>query len=70
MRTLSILMLTLGASTTAAAHTLPDDVTLIERLAHQLAGVHHLPITLLLIICASALLSAIRARSKHNSRGR
>ena len=33
----------------ASAHTLDGDSSLVERLSHQFAGVHHLPLTLLVI---------------------
>jgi hypothetical protein len=49
----------------ASAHTLDGDANLVERLGHQFAGAHHLPVTLLL--AAGIGLIVWRLRRKHHS---
>ena len=43
------LILLTGSISLANAHTLPGDEGLVTQLDHQLLGLHHLPLTLLLI---------------------
>lgn len=56
MRQLLTLILILGISGIAAAHTLDDKDGLLTQLYHQVLGSHHLPLTLLLIVGGIVLL--------------
>jgi len=44
------LILLTGLAGTASAHTLAIDEGLLLRLDHQLLGLHHLPLTILLVV--------------------
>jgi len=59
MRHSIIIMLTLGLTNTAFAHTLDSEHSLVETLWHQLMGGHHLPYTLGLLGGALVLLAII-----------
>jgi hypothetical protein len=56
MRLLTTLILAVGASGIAAAHTLDDKDGLVTQLYHQVLGSHHLSLTILLIIGGIVLL--------------
>lgn len=49
-RLMTSLVLLAGTSGIALAHNLPGDEGLITQLDHQLLGLHHLPLTILLVI--------------------
>jgi len=65
MRMITTFCLTAGFSDAAMAHTLPDESSLLQQLAHQLSGFHHLP--LLVLLLAAGLL--IYRRSRGFTRG-
>jgi len=48
----------------AHAHTLGADEQLPLRLGHQLLGLHHLPLTLLLLIAGIVLIREYRKRGR------
>ena len=50
MRLITSLIIILGTTEYAAAHSLDGDHAWVERLGHQFLGVHHLPLTILLIV--------------------
>ena len=63
MRFLLSLFLLAGFSAVAGAHTLPGDEGLVTQLDHQLLGLHHLPLTILLIVIGVML---VRRWRKHS----
>ena len=66
MRYSIVIMLTLGLTNAAFAHTLDNEHSLVETLWHQLMGGHHLPHTLALLGGAFILLAIIRHQvAKH-----
>lgn len=66
MRHSIVIMLTLGLTNTAFAHTLDNEHSLVQTLWHQLTGGHHLPYTLALLGGAFILLAIIRRQvAKH-----
>ena len=48
----------------AGAHTLGADEGLASQLWHELLGMHHLPLTLLLVVAGLAAYRSIRAHRK------
>ena len=64
MRRTFLFPLMLIATQPAYAHVLEDTDSLLTRLAHQLAGAHHLPLTLALI--AVGILVMRRWHNKKN----
>lgn len=64
MRPISGLFLLLAASAAANAHTLGADAGMPSQIEHQFFGVHHLPLTVLLIIGGIMLFR--RFRKLHN----
>ena len=66
MRHSIVIMLTLGLSNIAFAHTLDSEHSLVETLWHQFMGGHHLPHTLALLGGAFILLVIIQRQvAKH-----
>ena len=61
-RFIASLVLLTGSFGTAVAHTLPGDEGLLQQLDHQLLGLHHLPLTILLIVVGVALFRRWRVR--------
>jgi len=61
MRLLFSLFLFAGVSRVAAAHTLGNEDGVIVQLWHQMLGLHHFPLTALLIVAAVILLRRWRA---------
>lgn len=55
-----ITTLLIAAAAQAEAHTLANDEGLPSQLGHQLLGLHHLPLTALLIIAAVFLFRRLR----------
>jgi hypothetical protein len=49
MRLISSLLIILGATDIAVAHSLDGSHGLAEQVGHQLIGIHHFPLTILLI---------------------
>lgn len=54
-----LLMMTAGI---ASAHTLGSDEGLITQLQHELLGVHHLPLTILLVVVGVVVYRSWRSR--------
>jgi len=61
MRLLLSLILFAGVSRMATAHTLGSEDGVIVQLWHQILGLHHLPLTVLLIVAGVILLRHWRA---------
>ena len=51
-------------SAVANAHVLDQGHGVVDRLSHQLLGVHHLPLLLLIGLAASLMVQAIRRRGE------
>lgn len=49
---------------TASAHTLGPDDGLIAQLEHELLGLHHVPLTLLLVVVGIVAYRRLSARKK------
>ena len=58
------LILLAGSTGIAGAHTLAGDEGLVTQLDHQLLGLHHLPLTVLLIVIGVILFRRWRALRK------
>ena len=56
------LILLAGSANVALAHTLPDEQGLITRLDHQMFGIHHLPLTILLIVIGVLIFRRLKKR--------
>jgi len=56
MRLLLSLFLLAGVSRIAVAHTLGNEDGFVVQLWHQLLGLHHFPLTVLLIVAGTLLL--------------
>jgi len=69
MRQIIVILLSIGLADIALGHTLDSEHGLVESLWHQVAGLHHLPVTLGLIV-ASAVFLAIMGRRKVRHRTR
>ena len=50
MQALSGIYLASGATDVAGAHTFVENQTFLAGIGHQLFGLHHLPLTLLLLV--------------------
>ena len=61
-RILTTLLLT-GIAPVAGAHTLDASAGVFAALGHELAGLHHLPFTLLLVAIGIALIFGWRRRT-------
>ena len=61
---ISGLTLFAGLPAVASAHTLAGDEGLITQLQHELLGVHHLPLTILLVVVGVVAYRSLRARKK------
>jgi hypothetical protein len=53
------LILLTGLAGTASAHTLAGDEGLLLQLDHQVLGLHHLPITILLVVAGVWLIRRV-----------
>ena len=60
MRIPSALVLVFSALEGALAHTLGDNAVLTEELSHQLVGLHHIPLLLLLVVAGTIVLRKVR----------
>jgi hypothetical protein len=58
------LILLTGLAGTAGAHTLAGDEGLLLQLDHQLLGLHHVPLTILLVVVGVILFRRWRAPGK------
>jgi lysophospholipid acyltransferase (LPLAT)-like uncharacterized protein len=64
MRLLLSLFLFAGVSRMAAAHTLGNEDGVIVQLWHQMLGLHHFPLTALLIVAGILLFRSWRKASR------
>ena len=60
MRILSFVLLIFTAFGAALAHPLGSEATLGEQLTHQAIGAHHLPLLLLFVVLAIAIVRKLR----------
>ena len=67
MRQLTGLFLLIALAGTAGAHETAGNVGILERLGHEVFGLHHLPVTLILV---GVILTLYRMRRKRVSRSR
>jgi len=63
-KAIALLTLTMGYAGAAGAHTLDAGEGLAAQLWHELLGVHHLPLTLLLVVVGALAYRALRARKR------
>ena len=63
MRQIIVILLSIGLADIAFGHTLDSEHGLVESFWHQFAGIHHLPVTLGLVVASVALI-AIVGRSR------
>lgn len=68
MRPILSLCLILGAAGLAGAHTLSGDESLPLQLGHQLLGLHHLPLTAILIFGGIVLYRSLHRSARRNSK--
>ena len=69
MRKILVILLTIGLTNIAFGHTLDSEHGLVETFWHQLAGLHHLPVTLGLIVGSVVFLAIMRRRiARHRTR--
>ena len=66
MRSITSMCLFLGIPALAGAHELSSDSSLLARLGHEVFGLHHLPVTALLIV-ALVLLWRVRRHAATRS---
>ena len=64
MRLFLSLLLLAGVSRIASAHTLGNEDGVLVQLWHQLLGLHHLPLTVLLIVAGIMLFRSWRKTSR------
>ena len=62
-RLIATLVLLAGSTGMAFAHTLPGDEGTVMQLDHQLFGLHHLPLTILLVVVGVMLVRRLRKTS-------
>lgn len=55
MRRLASLCLLIAGLGTAHAHEMTGDASILERLSHELVGLHHLPVTIVLVVAGVVL---------------
>jgi hypothetical protein len=69
MRLILSLYLVSGVASVAGAHTLSGDERLLSQLGHQLLGLHHLPLTAILVLGGIVLFRQLhRSRRRVNRR--
>jgi hypothetical protein len=57
---MTTLVLLAGSTTMALAHPLPEEEGVVAQLDHQVFGMHHLPLTILLVIIGVMIFRKIR----------
>jgi len=67
MRKILTLFLFAGVARVADAHTLASDDGLPLQLLHQVLGLHHFPLTAILIVAGIVLLKLYHRRDKRNN---
>lgn len=67
MRRLAGLCMLIVTPFTASAHEIAADAGILERIGHELVGLHHLPVTFALIL-AGLLLYRMRKRKASRTR--
>ena len=68
MRILLRACLLSGVSDVAGAHTLSGDENLLSQLGHQLLGLHHLPLTAILVFGGIVLLRQLHRTNRRDNR--
>ena len=66
MRRLASLCLLIAGLGTAHAHEMTGDASILERLSHELVGLHHLPVTLVLVVTVIVLYRLHRIRASRS----
>jgi len=69
-RLMTTLVLLAGSTGMALAHTLPGDEGLVAQLDHQVLGLHHLPLILLLVVVGALAIRGWQLRSGAHRRHR
>lgn len=64
MKKLILTGLLFGPASVAMAHQLPGDENLLIQLAHQALSPHHVPLLMLVAICAIFLARRLRSRKE------
>jgi len=62
MRQIIVTLLSIGLADIALGHTLDSKHGVVETFWHQIAGLHHLPVTLGLIVGSVVFLAIMRRR--------
>lgn len=57
---MTTLVLLAGPTTMALAHPLPEEEGLVAQLDHQVFGLHHLPLTILLVVIGVMIVRKVR----------
>ena len=65
MRRLALLSMLIVSAGTAFAHEIEGEAGIVERVSHEFVGLHHLPMTILLIV---VIIAAYRVCKRHASR--
>jgi hydrogenase/urease accessory protein HupE len=63
MRKYLTLFLLMAMAPVASAHTAPSEDGLVSQLVHQLLGLHHLPLTALILVAGILALRVWRKKS-------
>jgi len=63
MRALTSIMMLTGLVTAAQAHTLAASDGVVTALEHEIFGLHHLPVTLLLVVIGVVLSRSLRKKA-------
>jgi hypothetical protein len=59
MKLISSLIVFIGTADVAGAHGLESDASLADQLSHQVLGLHHLPVTVILIVAGLIMLRVV-----------
>ena len=68
MRLILISCLVSGVAGVADAHSLSGDADLPLQLGHQLLGLHHLPLTAILLFAGTVLYRSLRKSARRDNR--
>lgn len=55
MRRLAGLFMLIGIPATASAHEVAGDASVLQRIGHEFVGLHHLPVTITLVVACILL---------------
>ena len=67
MQRLAALCMLIATPGMAGAHETAGDASIVERLGHEIFGLHHLPVSIILVV-ACVLLYRMRARKASRTR--